>query len=157
NSESWKKKLGDVAAERERQRKLETATISFVQPGDVQKEKEFNQQGEQTTVDRAMGRPGRRARKWFSYDLPLESSHPTAVVATYFSEEHGNRTFEILADGQKIGEQSMERVPNGSATGSFYDVVYKLPAEVLKDKKKVTVRFQATGNNEIAAVYGVRL
>ena len=45
----------------------------------------------------------------------------------------------------------------GSATGSFFDVEYRIPAAVVKDKKKVTVRFQATGNNEIAAVYGVRL
>src|SRR5215813_8482711 len=157
NSEGWKKKLTEVAVERERQRKLEAATISFVQPGDSQKEKEFNQQGEQTTVDRGLGRSGRRGRKWFSFDLPIEPSQQAAVVATYFSEEHGNRTFEILADGQKIGEQSIVRVPNGSATGSFFDVTYKLPSEVLKDKKKITVRFQATGNNEIAAVYGVRL
>jgi len=157
NSEGWKKKLGEIAAERERQRKLEAATISFVQPGDAQKEKEFNQQGEESTVDRSAGRPGRRGRKWFSYDLSIESSHPSAIVATYFSEEHGQRTFEILADGQRIGEQTIERVPIGSATGRFFDVQYKIPEELLKDKKKITVRFQATGKNEIAAVYGVRL
>ena len=157
NSEEWKKKLAEVAAERERQRKLEGITISFVQPGDATKEKEFNQQGEQSTVDRMMGRSGRRGRKWFSFDLPIESSQPTVVVATYFSEEHGKRTFEILADGQRIGEQTIERVPNGSATGNFFDVQYRVPAELLKDKKKITVRFQATGNNEIAAVYGLRV
>ena len=156
-SDAWKKKLAEVADERIRQRKLEAATISFVQPGDAQKEKEFNQQGEESSVDRSAGRPGRRGRKWFSFDLPVEPDHSVAVIATYFSEERGKRTFEILADGQHIGEQSIERSPPGSATGSFFDVEYKLPAEVVKDKKKVTVRFQATGNNEIAAVYGVRL
>lgn len=156
-SEAWKKKLAEVADERIRQRKLEAATISFVQPGDAQKEKEFNQKGEESTVDRSAGRPGRRGRKWFSFDLPVESDHSLAVIATYFSEERGKRTFEILVDGQHIGEQSIERSPPGSATGSFFDVEYKLPAEVVKDKKKVTVRFQATGNNEIAAVYGLRL
>jgi DUF1680 family protein len=157
DSEGWERKLAEVAADRARQHKLEAATISFVQPGDAQKEKEFNQQGEESTVDRSMGRPGRRGRKWFSFDLPIESSHPGAVVATYFSEEHGQRTFEILADGQRIGEQTIERVPNGSATGRFFDVQYKIPDELLKDKKKITVRFQATGKNEIAAVYGIRL
>jgi DUF1680 family protein len=153
----WKKKLGDVAAAKEQQRKLEAATISYVSPGDAQKEKEFNQQGEESTVDRSGGRPGRRGRKWFSYDLAIDSSHPSAVIATYFSEEHGQRSFEILADGQRIGEQTIDRVPNGSATGQFFDVQYKIPDELLKDKKKITVRFQATGKNEIAAVYGVRL
>ena len=156
-AEMWKRKLAEVADERIRQRKLEADTISFVQPGDAQKEKEFNQQGEESTLDRAAGRPGRRGRKWFSFDLPVESDHSLAVIATYFSEERGKRTFEILADGQHIGEQSIERSPPGSATGRFFDVEYKLPAEVVKDKKRVTVRFQATGNNEIAAVYGLRL
>ena len=157
NSDTWKKKLAEVADERIRQRKLEAATVSFLQPGDAQKEKEFNQQGEESTLDRAAGRPGRRGRKWFSFDLPVESDHSLALIATYFSEERGKRTFEILADGQHIGEQSIERSPPGSATGSFFDVEYRIPAAVVKDKKKVTVRFQATGNNEIAAVYGVRL
>ena len=29
--------------------------------------------------------------------------------------------------------------------------------ELVKDKQKVTVRFQATGGNEIAAVFGIRM
>src|SRR5215813_12307605 len=157
NPAGWKQKLADVAAERERLRKLEAATISFVQPGDAQKEKEFNQQGEQSTVDRMMGRAGSRGKKWFSYDLPVEPAGSSVLVATYFSEERGKRTFEILADGQHIAEQTIERSPVGSATGSFFDVHYKLPENLVKDKQKITVRFQATGNNEIAAVYGVRL
>jgi DUF1680 family protein len=157
NSDDWKKKLAEFAAERERQGKLEAVTISFVQPGDVQKEKEVNQQGEESTVDRALGRLGRRGKKWFSFDLPIEANQPAVLIATYLNEERAKRTFEILADGRRIGEQTIERTPPGSATGSFFDVQYKLPAELVKDKKKITVRFQATGNNEIAAVYGVRL
>lgn len=39
----------------------------------------------------------------------------------------------------------------------FFDVEYPLPAEVLKGKEKVTARFQATGGNEIAAVFGIRM
>jgi hypothetical protein len=36
---TWKQKLAEVAAERERQRKLEAATISSLQPGDTNKER----------------------------------------------------------------------------------------------------------------------
>src|SRR6266508_6276866 len=53
--ETWKQKLAEVAAERERRRKVEAATIGSLQPGDTNKDKEFNQQGEETTVDRMMG------------------------------------------------------------------------------------------------------
>jgi DUF1680 family protein len=154
--ETWKKKLGEVAAERERQRKLEAATISFVQPGDAQKEKEFNQQGEESTVDRSPVRPGRRARKWFSFDLPVDAAHPVTLVVTYNTEQRPKRSGEILIDGQRVGEQAIEGSPNGSAVGRFFDVDYKIPAELIKDKQKVTVRFQATGGNETPTIFGVR-
>ena len=39
----------------------------------------------------------------------------------------------------------------------FFDVRYPIPADVVKGKTKVTVRFQATGGNEIAAVFGARM
>ena len=38
----------------------------------------------------------------------------------------------------------------------FFDLEYPLPADLVKGKPKVTVRFQATGGNELAAVYGIR-
>jgi hypothetical protein len=39
----------------------------------------------------------------------------------------------------------------------FFDVECPIPADLVKDKQKVTVRFQATNGNEIAAVFGVRM
>jgi len=45
----------------------------------------------------------------------------------------------------------------GSAAGQFFDVEYKIPAALLTGKQKITVRFQGTGGNEVAAVYGLRL
>jgi uncharacterized protein len=155
-ADGWSKKIAEVNAELIRQRKLEAATVGFVKPGDPQAEKDFNQQGEDTTLDRPMGRPARRGKKWFSFDLPVDAAHPIALVLTYHSEERSKRTFEILVDGQKVGEQVIERSPPGSTAGRFFDVEYKIPADLLKNKGRVTVRFQATGNNEIAAVFGIR-
>jgi hypothetical protein len=39
----------------------------------------------------------------------------------------------------------------------FFDVYYAIPAELLKDKHKVTVRFEATNGNEISCVFGIRM
>jgi DUF1680 family protein len=153
----WNKRIAEVNAELSRQRKLEAATVAFVQPGDVIAEKKFNQQGEDTTVDRSMGRPARRGRKWFAYDVQVEGTHPTALVVTYHSEERSKRTFEILVDGQRVGEQVIERSSPGSAAGNFFDVEHKIPPSLLPNKRSVTVRFQATGNNEIAAVFAIRM
>jgi DUF1680 family protein len=154
--EGWNKKTEELAAEQTKQRQLEAATVGFAQPGDTRTEKDFNQRGEDTTPDRLMGRPARRGKKWFSFDLPVDADHPIALVVTFHSEERGKRTFEILVDGQRVGEQTIERSPPGSAAGHFFDVEYKIPADLGQDKKKVTVRFQAKGGNEIAAVFGIR-
>ena len=39
----------------------------------------------------------------------------------------------------------------------FFDTEYAIPATMLKDKKRVTVRFEATDGNETAAIYGIRM
>ncbi len=156
-AETWKKKIAEFEAAQATKKSLEAATIVFVQPGDNQKEKEFNQQGEETTVDGMNGRPARRGKKWFSYDLPVQGGNAASLLITYHTIERATRSFEVLINGQRVGEQRIERSPPGSAAGHFFDVEYKIPAELLKDKPKITVRFQATGGNEIGGVYGIRL
>jgi uncharacterized protein len=156
SSDAWSKKLEELSAAQKKQQLLEAVTIGFIAPGDAEKEKAFNQQGEETNQDRGAGRPGRRGKKWFSYDLPVDSNKPIALVVTYNTDERGKRSVELFVDGQRVGEQSIDRSPPGSAVGRFFEVEYKLPAELIKDKQKVTVKFQATGGNETATVFGVR-
>jgi len=156
-NESWTKKIEELKAERARQAKLETATVAFVAPGDPEKEKPFGLKSEASAPDREVGRVGRRSRKWFSYDLPVEPAKPMALVVTLNPQERAKRTFEVLVEGQRVGEGSIERYPPGSPTAQFYDVDYKIPAELVKDKQKVTVRFQSTNGNETATVFGIRI
>ena len=156
-NDSWTKKIEELKVERARQQKLEAATVAFVPAGDAEKEKSFGLKSEESAPDREVGRVGRRARKWFSYELPVEPAKPLALVATFNTQERARRSYEILVDGQTIGEGTIERYPPGSPTARFYDVDYKIPAELVKDKSKVTVRFQSSGGNETATVYGVRI
>lgn len=151
--QEWEQKARDVAAEEARQHKLELATVAYVQPGEMQPERDFNQQGEDSEPDRVMGHPARRGSKWFSFDVPVDSSHPMALVVTYNSDEWRKRTFDILVDGQRVGEQVVEK----GGPPHFFDAEYAIPAELVKGRQKVTVRFQATGGNEIAAVFGIRM
>ena len=155
--QEWEQKAADIAAEQEKQGKLEAATVGYAQPGQMQTERDFNEQGEETTPDRVMGRAGRRGRNWFSFDLPVDPAHPMALVVTYSTQEFGHRTFDLLTDGRRVGQQTVERTGPGSAATHFFDVLYALPADLVKGKQKVTVRFQATGGNEIAAVFGIRM
>jgi DUF1680 family protein len=150
----WAQKAAELAAEREQHHKLELATVAFAQPGEMQPERDFNQQGEDSEPDRVLGRPGRRGRNWFSFDLPVEAAHPMALVVTYCNDEWRKRTFEILADGQHLAEQVVEK---DGTPPHFFDAEYVLPADVLKGKQKITIRFQATNHSEIAGVFGLRM
>ncbi len=149
----WEQRSAELAAEREKQRQLEAATVAYVQPGEMQAERDANMQGEETEPVRLQGRPGRRGKKWFSFDLRVDAAQPLALVVTYNHDEWQERTFEILVDGVRVGEQTIER----RGPMRFFDVQYAVPAEVVRGKQHVTVKFQATQGNEIGAVFGLRL
>ena len=55
---------------------MDAATIGFAQPGQMQAERDFNQQGEGSSPVRVENRFGRNATKWFSFDLPVDPTHP---------------------------------------------------------------------------------
>ena len=152
----WEVKKAEYAAERERQRKLQEATVAFFQPGEMQPERDFDFQGEGTEFDetnRVQGRAYRRATKWLSCVLPVEATSPLALVVTYFQDEWRRRSFAILVDNEKIAEQVIERggVPH------FFDVSYPVPPALVNGKTRVTVRFQEIDGSETARIFGIRL
>jgi uncharacterized protein len=148
----YKVRLAELEKERLRVRALELATIAHVPAGDAEREKAFNQQGEETTIVRNDGRAGRRGAKWFSYDVPIDQSPRQAIVVTYNTDNRRPRSFDIFADSERIGSQALAQ----GSVSKFVDIEYPLPAPVVANKSKVTVRFQATGGNEIAPVFAVR-
>jgi len=152
-SADYTARLAEIAAEKARQQKLAAATLAFVPAGDPEREKPFNPQGEETTIVRVDGRPGRRGTKWFSYDVPIDASKQLSLVVTLNGDNRRRRTFDILVDGTHVGEVTLAQ----SSVSRFIEPEYLLPPFLVRDKQKVTVRFEATGGNEIAAVFGLRL
>jgi len=149
-------RAAEIAAERERVRRLEAATLGFVQPGEAERERQFNYQSDPSdrAIQRAAGRASRGGPGWFSFDMPVDGSGDIAVVVTYLNDlglPPASGKFEILVDGTSIGRFE----PNGSAVG-FYDARYTVPADVARGKAKVTVRFQAVEGGRVAPVFGVR-
>jgi DUF1680 family protein len=154
--DEWKKKSEAYDTEQEKKRKLEAATVAFAQPGQMQAERDFNEQGEETTPAQLEGHFGRQGSKWFSFDLPVDSAHPMVLVVTYANDGRRKGTFNVLMEGQKVGEQTSER-RSPEQEVRFFDVEYAVPAELVKDKTKATVRFEAADGNTISGVYGIRM
>jgi hypothetical protein len=153
--EEWSKRSAAYKAQQEEQRKLEAATIALAQPGEMQSERDFNEQGDGSAPLLWRGHHGRGGKGWFSFDMPVETAHPVALWVTYGGAGRRKSTFDILIDGSKIGDRA-ERARSPDEDAEFLDVAYVIPAELLAGKSKVTVRFEATDGNEIRGVFGVR-
>jgi len=152
----WDQKKVTYAVEAERLRKLAAATVAYLQPGEVVFERQFNYQaGEGAVPQRILGRPGRRGRTWFSYDLPVEPTHPLVLIATYFSGDRRGTPadFEIQVDGRRICDQQLGLTD----PHRFFDLECRLPEDLVRGKSKVTVRFQAKQGSQIATVFGLRM
>ena len=154
--EEWNKKSEAHAAVEEKQKKLEAATVAFAQPGQMQTERDFNQQGEETSAVHLDGRFGRRGTKWFSFDLPVEAGHSMGLLVTFSNDARRKGSFDVLVDGKKLGEQSTER-RSPEQNVRFFDVEYAIPSELIEGKQKVTVRFEASAGSDIPGVFGIRI
>ena len=153
--EEWGKRSAEYKAEREKERKLQAATIAFVQPGEMQSERDFNEQGEDSAPLLWRGRHGRGGKGWFSFDMPVESSRSIALWVTYGGERWLKSSLEILVDGKKVGDHTEPHLTPDEEK-QFGDASYAIPADALAGKSKVTVRFQATDGDVIGGIFGVR-
>ena len=151
--QEWQQKESGYLAEQQNQEKLNAATVSFAQPGEMQPERDYNFQGEGASLESLEGHDGRRGTNWFSFDLPVDPAHPMKLIVTYSNRENAARHFDLLVDGQRIAQQTVE----AGTPVKFNDVEYALPADLVKGRQKVTVRFQAAEGSEIAAVFGLRM
>ena len=152
----WNKREADYRAHEEKQKKLEAATVGFAQPGQMQAERDTNQQGEESQPVRVENRFGRSATKWFSFDLPVDPAHPMTLIVTYSNENRGPSVCDVLVDGTKVGQQAgPRRSPEQDIR--FFDTEYALPAELVTGKQKVTVRFEAVNGRSTPSVFGIRM
>ncbi|AEU38435.1 glycoside hydrolase family 127 protein [Granulicella mallensis] len=152
----WANKSAAYQAEEASEKKLTAATIGFAQPGQMQSERDFAEKDEESSPVQLQGRYGRQGNNWFSYDLPVDPASPATLVVTYSNDARGRKGgFDVLVDGTKVGEQSMERrTPEQDIR--FFDVKYPLPLNIVKGKQKITVRFQAKEGEAIPGVFGIR-
>jgi len=151
----WKLRADEYAATEARKRKLEAATVAFAQPGQMQSERDFNEQGEETTPTQLEGHYGRQG-KWFSFDLPVDPSHPLNLIVTTSNESWGSSHYAILADGTRLGEQTIHGKSPEEAL-RFDEVSYQIPSALVAGKKKITIRFEGIEGKPVNGIFGIRI
>jgi hypothetical protein len=154
--EEWEAKKQEYGAEAERRKDLEARTIAYLEPGETLFEREFNYRGgDDATSYRIEGRPARRARSWFAYDLPADPSEPLALILGFYSDDrrHSPGTFSILLDDQLLTDHRQTR----TEPPRFYDVRFPIPPSLVRGKDRVTLSFRAHSDSQIPAIFTIRL
>jgi len=151
----WAKRESEIRAVEQQQKELEARTVDFFQPGEMQPERDHNVQGEKSEALEALGRKLRHAYDggWFSFDMKVDGSKANDLVCTWWGDEGGERTFDILVDGLKIASQKLLK----NQPGKFWDASYPIPAELTHGKDKVTVKLQAQPGNYAGGLFGCRI
>lgn len=130
----------------------QTRVIDEVIIANEESEKQHNLQGENTRSDQSGG--WRDALNgWFSYDLNVVLDKPLELVLTYHSTDGGNRSFEIFVDDQKIADKSLRT----ETFDLLIDETYPIPGDLLKGKKKVTVKLKALPDNIAGGIFGCKM
>lgn len=151
----WERKQAEYRAEQERIRELESRTLDFVQPGEMQPERDHAFEGEKTRCGAHLDRKWRDATDGghFSFTMKVDPEHPVQLICTYWGSDTGGRTFDILVDGNKAATQTLDN----PKPGEFVDVVYDIPKELTRTKKEVRVTFQAHPGMMAGGVFGCRI
>jgi len=125
-----------LAAEERARAAREAATLDSVAIGEQQPEVEHDFQGESETGTHE----GRRWRhgQWFQYTLNTRGEKTADLELTYWGGDTG-RTFDILANGQRIATEELR----GEKPGQFFQKRYSIPASILAgaEGNKLTVKF----------------
>jgi uncharacterized protein len=79
-----------------------------------------------------------------------------ALVVTYSNDNAPQSSCDILVEGKKLGEQAAAR-RSPEQEVRFFDVEYPIPADLIAEKKRVTVRFEATNGRSTPSVFGIRI
>ncbi len=114
--------------------------IDSLPVGNDQYEFSHNLQSENSTSGSFNGLIYRDALSdgWFSYDMAVDNTVTNYLKVKYFSGDVGRR-FKIFVDGEVLADVTLDNpYPN-----NFYDVYYEIPQEMIGDKDKITVKFQA--------------
>ncbi|MBO7129935.1 MAG: glycoside hydrolase family 127 protein [Prevotella sp.] len=157
SEDSYKGYLDGLAkAEQERQA-LEARTVDKVQPGEQQPETDHKMETDQSQVGNSNDVFYRDARDghYFSYLMQTGGLTDLSLRLKYWGVgEWKTHEFDIFVDDvlvKEVNNTGKYRI------SEFKYETYPVPAELLKDKQQVRVKFVAKPRKQIGEIYEVRL
>jgi uncharacterized protein len=145
----------EAAAEKENL-DLQKRTIDFVAPGEQQPEVDHAMEKSNSRTGNNQNEFWRDAGNegYFSYRMATNKETDLVLIVRYWGAEWGSRKFDIYIDDETLITEDNTGRWNQSG---FFNVEYKIPKSILKDKEYVRVKFKALPGNNTGAIYYLRL
>jgi uncharacterized protein len=156
NQQQYKYYLDSLALTEKKKLELDQQTVDLVIPGEQQPEADHFLEQQKSGTGNHLDAFWRDARSggFFSYLMRTNGETNLSLMIRYWGAEWGGRKFDIYIDDQKLVTEDNTGRWNLS---QFRDVFYPVPAELVKDKQTIRIKFQALPGNTAGAVYSVRL
>ena len=146
-----------LAREEQERQALEARTVDKVQPGEQQPETDHKMETDRSNTGNTNDVFFRDARNGhhFSYLMQTGGETDLTLRLTFWGQDEWRTCeFDIMID-----DQLMCSVNNTHKwrTSQFKTEDYVIPADLLKGKQQIRIKFVASPNRQIGEIYGVRL
>ena len=157
SEENYKGYLDNLAKQEQERQALEVRTVDKVQPGEQQPETDHKMETDQSNTGNTNDVFFRDARNghYFSYLMQTGGETDLTLRLTFWGQDEWRTCeFDIMID-----DQLMCSVNNTHKwrTSQFKTEDYVVPAELIKGKQQIRVKFVAMAGKQIGEIYGVRL
>jgi hypothetical protein len=157
SEKSYKSYLDNLARQEQERQALEARTVDKVQPGEQQPETDHKMETDQSQVGNTNDVFYRDARDghYFSYLMQTGGENNLSLRLKYWGVgEWKSHEFDILVDDvlvKEVNNTGKYRI------SEFKYETYAIPADLLKGKQQVRVKFVAKPHKQIGEIYEVRL
>lgn len=157
SEDSYKDYLTNLAKQEQERQALEARTTDKVQPGEQQPESDHFMETDNSTVGNTNDVFFRDARDghYFSYLMQTGGKTDLSLRLKYWGVgDWKNPEFDIFVDNALV---TTVNLVGKYRTSQFKFEEYPIPAELLKGKKQVRVKFVAKPHKQVGEIYEVRL
>jgi hypothetical protein len=151
--QEWDQQEANYRAAQAAAAELLARTVDFLQPGEMQSERDHKLEGIDSSPGEWQNRKYRHAFNGgsFSFDLSLDPSTQPEIIFTYWGGDR--RTFDVLVDGKFWHTE----VLNGTPGNAFVDRHPALPASLWQGKSKIRITLQAQPKGMAGGLFGARV
>ena len=157
SEDSYKDYLTNLAKQEQERQALEARTTDKVQPGEQQPESDHFMETDNSTVGNTNDVFFRDARDghYFSYLMQTGGKTDLSLRLKYWGVgDWKNPEFDIFVDDALV---TTVNLVGKYRTSQFKFEEYPIPAELLKGKKQIRVKFVAKPHKQVGEIYEVRL